>query len=98
MADVAFGEDHVESSTSCHPSAAQPAAPRQRTPYSLRWHCWHWPALLPWRTRSRGVPRISAKLHNNLPAQRVRLIGREQDLRAAEDALLGSVGRLLTLT
>ena len=44
------------------------------------------------------MPHISAKRHHNLPAQRVRLIGRERDLRAAAEALLASEGRLLTLT
>jgi DNA-binding CsgD family transcriptional regulator len=38
------------------------------------------------------------KRHHNLPAPRVRLIGREQDLIAARRALLGTEGRLLTLT
>jgi hypothetical protein len=36
--------------------------------------------------------------HNNLPAQRVRLIGREHDLRLASEALLTNAGRLLTFT
>jgi non-specific serine/threonine protein kinase len=44
------------------------------------------------------VPRISAKQYDNLSAQRVPLIGREQDLQAAETALLTTQGRLLTLT
>jgi predicted ATPase len=36
--------------------------------------------------------------HHNLPAHRVRLIGRESDLAAARQALLGAEGRLLTFT
>jgi predicted ATPase/DNA-binding CsgD family transcriptional regulator len=44
------------------------------------------------------MPRTSARRHHNLPAQRVRLIGREHDLQVACDALLGTDGRLLTLT
>jgi predicted ATPase len=39
-----------------------------------------------------------AKRHHNLPAHRVRLIGRELDLVVARQALLGTDGRLLTLT
>jgi predicted ATPase len=44
------------------------------------------------------VPRRSAKRHHNLPAHQLRLIGREQDLVVARKALLGTDGRLLTLT
>jgi predicted ATPase len=44
------------------------------------------------------VPRSSARRHHNLPAQRVRLIGRERDAQVASEALLASEGRLLTLT
>jgi hypothetical protein len=35
---------------------------------------------------------------DNLPAHRVRLIGRDQDLVVARQALLGAEGRLMTLT
>src|SRR5438876_3707238 len=61
-------------------------------------HCSVARALLALPLRSRGVARISTKRHNNLPAHRIRLIGREQDLRDAGEALLGTEGRLLTLT
>jgi len=44
------------------------------------------------------MPGGSAKQHHNLPAHRVRLIGRELDLAAAQQALLTTEGRLLTLT
>ena len=44
------------------------------------------------------MPRPQAKRRHNLPAHRVRLIGREQDLVVARQALLGADGRLLTLT
>src|SRR5216683_3234111 len=44
------------------------------------------------------MPRPSVKRHHNLPAQRLRLIGREQDLLVVRHALLGTEGRLLTLT
>jgi predicted ATPase len=44
------------------------------------------------------VRQTSARRHHNLPAQRVRLIGREQDLAVAREALLSTPGRLLTLT
>ena len=47
---------------------------------------------------SRGVPPSSTKRRHNLPAHRVRLIGREHDLKVARQALLGAEGRLLTLT
>jgi predicted ATPase len=43
------------------------------------------------------VPGRSSKRHHNLPAHRVNLIGREQDLAVARQALLGAEGRLLTL-
>jgi predicted ATPase/DNA-binding CsgD family transcriptional regulator len=46
----------------------------------------------------RRVPRSRAKRRHNLPANRLRLIGREQDVVAARQALLGTSGRLLTLT
>jgi len=36
------------------------------------------------------VPRSSMKRHHNLPAHRVRLIGREQDLPVVRQALLAS--------
>ena len=42
--------------------------------------------------------RPSAQRHDNLPAHRIRLIGREQNLLVVRDALLGAEGRLLTLT
>jgi non-specific serine/threonine protein kinase len=41
---------------------------------------------------------LRAKRHDNLPAHRVRLVGRERDLLVARGALLGTEGRLLTLT
>jgi predicted ATPase len=44
------------------------------------------------------MPRPSVTQHHNLPAHRLRLIGREQDLRVVRRALLGTEGRLLTLT
>ena len=44
------------------------------------------------------MARPSAKRHHNLPAQRIRLIGREEDLRVTREALLSTDGRLLTLT
>src|SRR5438128_5317019 len=44
------------------------------------------------------MPRPHTRRYHNLPAHRVRLIGREQDLAAARRALLGADGRLLTLT
>ena len=44
------------------------------------------------------MPSSSMKRHHNLPAPRVRLIGREQDLLVVRHALLGAEGRLLTLT
>src|SRR5213593_3762517 len=44
------------------------------------------------------MPRLSVKRHHNLPAHRLRLIGREQDLPVVRQALLGTEGRLLTLT
>jgi predicted ATPase/DNA-binding CsgD family transcriptional regulator len=44
------------------------------------------------------VPRGSVKRYHNLPAPRVRLIGREQDGAAVREALLDFEGRLLTLT
>jgi len=44
------------------------------------------------------VPRTATRRHHNLPAQRIRLIGRERDLVSAREALLSSEGRLLTLT
>jgi hypothetical protein len=65
----------------------------QECPYCSPAH-----ALLPWPSRSRGVLRSPAKRHHNLPAHRVRLIGREHDLQVARRALLSSEGRLLTLT
>jgi predicted ATPase/DNA-binding CsgD family transcriptional regulator len=43
------------------------------------------------------VPRHAPKRRHNLPAQRIRLIGREQDVAAARQALLEADGRLLTL-
>jgi hypothetical protein len=51
-------------------------------------YCWH--------ARSRAVPGRSAKGHHNLPAHRVRLNRRQQDLEAARQALLGTQGRLST--
>jgi len=48
--------------------------------------------------RKGAVARRSAKSHHNLPARRLHLIGREQDVVAARQALLGTGGRLLTLT
>jgi predicted ATPase/DNA-binding CsgD family transcriptional regulator len=44
------------------------------------------------------MPRHSIKRQHNLPAHRLRLIGREQDLVVARQALLDADGRLLTLT
>jgi hypothetical protein len=44
------------------------------------------------------MPRPSVKPHHNLPAHRLHLIGREQDLLVIRRVLLGSDGRLLTLT
>ena len=44
------------------------------------------------------MPGSPARRYHNLPAHRVRLIGREHDLQVARQALLGSQGRLLTLT
>ena len=45
-----------------------------------------------------GMRRPTAQRHGNLPAHRIRLIGRERDLQDVRDALLGAEGRLLTLT
>jgi predicted ATPase len=42
--------------------------------------------------------RPSARRHDNLPAHRIRLIGREQDLLIARNGLLGAEGRLMTFT
>jgi predicted ATPase/DNA-binding CsgD family transcriptional regulator len=44
------------------------------------------------------MPRTALKRRHNLPAHRLRLIGRERDLLVVRQALLGAEGRLLTLT
>jgi predicted ATPase len=44
------------------------------------------------------VPHAPPGRRQNLPARRVRLIGRDQDLPVARRLLMGSEGRLLTLT
>src|SRR5436190_17384504 len=44
------------------------------------------------------MPRPAVKRRHNLPAHRLRLIGRERDLQVVRHALLGAEGRLLTLT
>src|SRR5438477_589829 len=44
------------------------------------------------------MPRPAVKRRHNLPAHRLRLIGREQDLLVVRHALLDTEGRLLTLT